>query len=223
MYFLTKLNNPMKNNPLLNFKTLRLASASLMFILISILSGCNNNDPKKEDTPELITKATLTFNPTGGGAAIVVTATDPDGEGVQDISVDGPINLAKDKTYTLTISLINGLAAPSDPAYNISNEVEAEGIEHQFFFAWTNDVFSDPSGNGNVDNTADAVNYTGGENSIDLNNRPLGLTTTWTAAASIATGTFRVLLKHQPDLKSDTSDSNTGETDLDITFTINVQ
>jgi len=213
----------MKNNRSMNLKSLRFLSATLAFAFAGFLSGCNDDDPVKEDTPELITKATLTFTPDGGGPAVVVTATDPDGEGVQDITVDSPINLTKGKTYVLTIALINELAKPSEPEYNITAEVEEEGHEHQFFFSWTNDVYSNPAGNGNIDNRSDPVNYTGGLNSRDANNRPLGLTTTWTSAASAATGTFRVLLKHQPDLKSDTSDSNTGETDLDIEFTINVQ
>lgn len=212
----------MKNNQLINVKSLRFLSAALVLTFAAILSGCKDDDPKKESTPELITKATLTFTPTGGGTTVVVTATDPDGEGVQDIAVNGPINLATNKTYTLTIALINELAASTAPEYNITNEVEEEGIQHQFFFAWTNDVYSDPTGNGNIDNRSDPVNYTGGSNSKDVNNRPLGLTTTWTSAVNAASGTFRVLLKHQPDLKSDTSDSNTGETDLDITFTINI-
>ena len=212
----------MKNNQLINVKSLRFLSAALVLTFAAILSGCKDDDPKKESTPELITKATLTFTPTGGGTTVVVTATDPDGEGVQDIAVNGPINLATNKTYTLTIALINELAASTAPEYNITNEVEEEGIQHQFFFAWTNDVYSDPTGNGNIDNRSDPVNYTGGSNSKDVNNRPLGLTTTWTSAVNAASGTFRGLLKHQPDLKSDTSDSNTGETDLDITFTINI-
>lgn len=213
----------MKTSRLMNRNILKLMSAALAIASMSILSGCDDDDPKKEDTPELITKATLTFTPSGGGTPVVVTATDPDGEGVQDITVDQPINLVLGKTYTLTIGLINELAEPSDPEYNITEEVEEEGDEHMFFFSWTNDVFSDPTGNGNVDNRNDAINYVGGTNSKDDNNRPLGLTTTWTSAAGVASGSFRVLLKHQPDLKSDTSDSNTGETDLDITFTINVQ
>jgi hypothetical protein len=212
----------MKNNRFMNLKSLRLVSVAMAFAFTGIFSGCKDDDPKKEDTPELITKATLTFTPAGGGTAVVATATDPDQLGVQNISVDGPINLSKDKTYTMTIALINELALPSEPAYNITGEVEEEGVEHQFFFAWTSNVFSDPAGNGNVDNRTDPLNYAGGTNSKDANNRPLGLTTTWTSSASMATGTFRVLLKHQPDLKSDTSDSNTGETDLDITFTISI-
>jgi hypothetical protein len=199
-------------------------TASLLIIASMVaISSCKPDDPQREDTPELITKATLTFTPTVGGASVVVTATDPDGEGLQSIAVNGPINLAVNKTYVLTLSLINELAQPADPAYNISAEVEKEGDEHMFFFSWTSNVFSNPTGNGNIDNRSDAVNYTGSANSKDVNNRPLGLTTTWTTTANTGTGAYRVLLKHQPDLKSDTSDSNTGETDLDITFTINIQ
>ena len=213
----------MKNNRFLIVKMLKLSGATLALACAGFLSGCKDDDPVKEDTPELITKATLTFTPTDGGTAVVVTASDPDGEGVQDITVDGPISLAKDKNYVLALALINELAQPSEPGYDISAEVEEEGDEHQFFFSWTNDVFSNPTGNGNIDNRNDHINYTGDFNSRDVNNRPLGLTTTWTAAAGTSSGVFRVLLKHQPDLKSDVSDSNTGETDLDLSFTINVQ
>lgn len=184
----------------------------------SMFAACSDDDPKKENTPELITKATLTFTPTGGGTAVIATATDPDGEGVQDLTVDGPIELATGTSYTLAITLINGLADPGDDEYNITAEVEEEGHEHMFFFGWTNNVFSNPAGNGNIDARADAVNY----NDEDDNGLPIGLSTSWTSATSAASGTFTVMLKHQPDLKSETSTSSTGESDLDITFTINV-
>ena len=196
---------------------------SILIALTLFLTGCDDNDPKKEDTPELITKATLTFTPSTG-SPIVVTATDPDGEGVQNIAMDGPINLARNTTYLMTITLINGLAQPGQDGYDISGEVEEEGDEHQFFFSWTNEAFSDPSGNGNIDNAHDPLNYTGGATSKDANNRPLGLTTTWTSSSNAVSGSaFRVMLKHQAQLKSDASDSSIGETDLDVTFTLNVQ
>lgn len=201
------------NNSRIVLSSFLLAAATLFF------AGCSDDDPKKEDTPELITKVSLTFTPNGGGDPVVVTATDPDGEGVQNIEMDDPINLAADKTYVMTIELINGLAQPSDEAYDITAEVSEERDEHMFFFAWTNDVFSNPAGNGNVDNRNDAVNY----NDEDHNGLPLGLSTTWTAVDATASGTFHVMLKHQPELKSATSDSATGESDLDLTFTINVQ
>jgi len=217
----------MKTSSINNQSFTRLLTLTFLLCSLIVFQGCKEDDPEKEDVPELITKATLTFTPNGGGTAVVVTATDPDGEGVQDIKVDGPINLAANKTYVLTLNLINGLAATTAPEYNVTSEVEEEGDEHMFYFGWTNDTFSNPAGNGNIDARADAVNYLGAGNSKDANGRPLGITTTWTTATLTGTtpraGTFRVLLKHQPDLKTDTSDSSTGETDLDLTFTINVQ
>lgn len=213
----------MKKIQFLNSVLIRALCSVCIVVLFVFISSCGGDDPKKEDVPELVTKVTLTFAPPGG-IPVVATATDPDGEGVQNITVDGPINLSSNKTYVLTIQLVNGLAPVNSAAHNITAEVEAEGDEHQIFFAWTNNAFADPAGNGNIDNRSDAVNYTGGTNSKDKNSRPLGLTTTWTTGASTSTGgTFRVLLKHLPGLKSDTSDSNTGETDLDISFTLNVQ
>jgi len=198
-------------------KYFQLTFSIVLMAGVMSLTSCSEDDPMKEDVPELITKATLTFTPVGGGTPITVSATDPDGEGVQDIQVDGAINLAANTTYALTLGLINELAETSSPEYNIADEVEEEGDEHMFFYSWTGDVFSDPAGNGNIDNRADAVNY----EDEDDNGLPLGLTTTWTTAAN-GSGTFRVVLKHQPDLKSATSDANTGETDLDIEFEVNV-
>jgi hypothetical protein len=195
---------------------------SLSFVglvsMASLLSGCDDDDPKKEDTPELITRATLTFTPEGGGSVVVVTATDPDGEGVQDVTVDGPINLASNKTYRLSLALINDFAQPSAPGYDISAEVEEEGDEHMFFFAWTDNLFTDPAGNGNIDNRVDDVNY----QDVDANGLPLGLETGWTTG-NISSGTFRIVLKHQPQTKTSSSAATVGETDLDITFPINIQ
>ncbi|HZY82760.1 MAG TPA: hypothetical protein VFE50_24725 [Cyclobacteriaceae bacterium] len=201
----------------MTFKNSIFLYAAILILLI--LPGCDNNDPQKEDVPEMITKATLTFTPTSG-TPIVATATDPDGEGVQSIKTDGPIVLKKSTSYTLSINLINGLAQPTDDEYDISNEVEEEGDEHMFFFGWTGDAFSQPEGNGNIDVRADPVNYT----SLDEKGLPLGLTTSW-RTADIATqgATFRVLLKHQPNLKTSSSSSNDGETDLDVSFSLKVE
>ncbi len=186
--------------------------------LVSMFSACSDDDPKKENTPELITEVTLTFTPVGGGSVVEAIATDKDGEGVQKLTVDGPIDLEAGATYTLTIELINGLVDPTEDEYDITAEVREEGHEHMFFFGWTNNVFSDPAGNGNIDTRADDVNYT----DEDDNELPIGLSTSWTAAESSASGTFRVMLKHQPKKKTATSTSATGESDIDLTFTVNV-
>lgn len=189
---------------------------SLAFLIsLSLLTSCKNDDPEPENVSELITKVILKFTPTSGGSAITVTATDPDGEGSQDLQIDGPINLTKGITYTLTIELINGLYNPGADGYDISKEVLAEGDEHQFFFSWTNGVFSSPTDSGNIGSVPGIVNY----QDEDINGLPIGLTTSWTTSTNMGTAkTFRVLLKHQPIIKSKTSTYLDGESDLDISF-----
>jgi hypothetical protein len=203
MYFLI---DHMKQLPMV------IALAALLLVF-----GCEVEDPVREDVPELITKVTLTFTPTVGDP-VVVTATDPDGEGVQDVQVDGDIKLETTKSYSLSLTLANGLVKPSDPQYDVTGEIEKEGDEHIFFFSWTNDIFADPSGNGNIDSRTDVVNY----EDEDVNGLPIGLATFWTAGVT-SSGDFRILLKHQPDLKSATSESGVGETDLDLTFSVKVE
>ena len=188
------------------------------FWIAFFVSGCIE-EPVKEDVPELITKVKLIFTSTTGGGIIEATATDPDGEGIQDLKTDGVIVLPKGHSYSLSISLLNELADITSPEYNITDEVQEEGSEHMIFFSWTDGLFASPTGNGNVDNRQDAVNY----EDADSNGFPIGLTTNWTALANPVTGTFRIILKHQPELKSPTSGVDIGETDLDVTFDIEVQ
>ena len=79
----------MKHNLITTKKSLtKLLKLALIMAFAMQFSGCKKDDPKPEDVPELITKATLTFTPNGGGTPVVATATDPDGEGVQDLKVD---------------------------------------------------------------------------------------------------------------------------------------
>jgi hypothetical protein len=100
---------------------------------------------------------------------------------------------------------------------DITEEIMEEDEEHMFFFAWTEGIFSDPMGDGNADNRADAVNY----NDFDANGQPVGLSTDWTTSAGMTNGTFRVVLKHQPGIKSATSTIADGGTDVDLTWNVN--
>jgi hypothetical protein len=191
-------------------------------VSMAYLQSCDDEDPAPENIPEVITRATLRFTPAAGTNAPVVsvTASDPDREGPQKLRVDGSINLQRGVTYTLTMELINELAAPGTKEFDITKEIQEEADEHMFFFGWTNDVFSSPTGNGNIDNRADPVNY----NDRDSRQFPLGLNTTWTTARpdGALSGRFRVMLKHQPGIKSATSGSGDGKTDFDVDFAINV-
>jgi len=193
--------------------TLSLLSLLILIGMSLFFSGCKDDDPEPENIPELITKVILRFTP-AGGAPVVVSATDPDGEGSQNLQIDGPINLTTGTTYTLTVELINGLYDEGEEGYDITEEVREEGDEHQLFFSWTDGVFTSPAGAGNI-NASGLINY----DDEDTNGRPIGLTTNWTTSATTRNQqTFRILLKHQPEIKSNSSTSVDGETDLDITF-----
>jgi hypothetical protein len=205
------------NLKMINTILLRI-SGFMCLLVVTLLCACEPDDPEKEDVPELITRVRLTFTPVEG-APVVAVATDPDGAGVQPLSPEGPISLTPDTGYTLTLSLINDLASSNSPEYDISAEVAEESDEHMFFFSWTDDVFVEPEGNGNIDNRSDAVYYL----DSDEDHLPLGLETTWISTHLAASGDFRVVLKHQPGLKSETSDVTVGETDLDIVFDISVE
>jgi len=125
----------------------------------------------------------------------MASAQDPDGEGVMELMVDGDIDLTEGVTYTMTFDIFNNLESPGE---DIGEEILEEDDEHQIFFEFTDGVFSDPMGDGNIGagNAADPVNYM----DEDDNGNPVGLVTEWTAGDVSTGGTFRVRLQHQPDL-----------------------
>ncbi len=168
------------------------------------------------DEEEVINEIVLTFTPTAGGDAITATWFDEDGEGVGNPTI-GDIALEAETEYEMSITLANTLGAERE---DITVEIEEEGDEHMFFFEFTTDIFTSPSGDGNFDNRDDALNY----NDEDANGLPIGLSTNWTSgAATSSDSNFRIVLKHQPDMKTATSDATVGGTDIDIEFNISIQ
>ena len=186
------------------------------FLTLFIFTACEEDEaaPEEENEVEVFTDVKLVFTPTGGGAAVEAAAQDPDGAGVQELQVLGAINLAANTSYTLTMVIENCLESPCEL---MNEEIEEEDDEHQFFFAFTNDAFTSPAGNGNIDSASDPINY----NDSDGNGNSLGLNTSWTTG-SASTGTFTVQLQHQPDVKTATSGSTDGDTDFALTFNLNI-
>ena len=116
----------------------------LVLVVIIWSVGCSDDDPPPAENPEEeITMVTLTFSPDGGGADLVFVAEDPDGEGPMDLEPKSTIDLEIGTNYTLSIRVEN-------EEENVTEEIEKEATAHQFFFAWTGDLFSDPTGQGNV-------------------------------------------------------------------------
>ena len=185
-------------------------------LTLFIFTACEEDEaaPEEENEVEVFTDVKLVFTPTGGGAAVEAAAQDPDGAGVQELQVLGAINLAANTEYLLSMMIENCL---EDPCEDMNEEIAEEAEEHQFFFAFTNDAFTSPVGNGNMDNASDPINYIG----FDGNGNPVGLNTNWTTG-SASTGTFTVQLQHQPDVKTATSGSTDGDTDFALTFNLNI-
>ena len=190
----------------------------LLFAVLTlfVFTACEEDEaaPEEENEVEVFTDVKLVFTPTAGGAAVEASAQDPDGAGVQELQVLGAINLAANTSYTLTMVIENCLESPCEL---MNEEIEEEDVEHQFFFAFTNDAFTSPAGNGNIDSASDPINY----NDSDSNGHSLGLNTSWTTG-SASTGTFTVQLQHQPDVKTATSGATDGDTDFALTFNLNI-
>jgi hypothetical protein len=206
-----KTINPFKNLQLL----------AILFSVITII-GCSNDDdvaPEEENEVEVFTDVTLIFTNTADNSDVVrASAQDPDGTGIQELQILDAITLAADTEYTLTYEILNALD-PSD-VENIGDEILEEDNEHQFFFSFTENIFADPTGNGNIDATADPINY----NDADENGNPVGLSSVWTTGGTASSeASFTVRLQHQPDVKTDTSGSNDGDTDFELTFALNIQ
>ena len=206
-----KTINPFKNLQLL----------AILFSVITII-GCSNDDdiaPEEENEVEVFTDVTLVFTNTADvNDVVTASAQDPDGTGIQELQILDAITLAADTEYTLTYEILNAL----DPAdiEDIGSEILEEDNEHQFFFSFTENVFANPTGNGNIDAAADPINY----NDADENGNPVGLSSTWTTSSTASSGaSFTVRLQHQPDVKTATSGSNDGDTDFALTFALNIK
>ncbi len=184
-----------------------------LLCIISVLHACQTNDPAPENAEEIITIVTLNFDDLSGSNPLKFEAVDPDGDGPQNLEILDTIKFIRDTEYTLTIDLQNSLNGES-----ISEEVREESDEHMIFFGWTDGLFTIPNGGGNIDSRDSDVQY----NDRDANGLPLGLNTSW-LTGSPASGTYRIVLKHQPGSKSATSTATTGETDLDITWNLSIE
>ncbi|MEL6547641.1 MAG: type 1 periplasmic binding fold superfamily protein [Myxococcota bacterium] len=197
-----------------------------LFLLVPAfaLAACGDDDndvetPEEENEEELITSVTLTLAPMGGGANVVVNASDDDGNGT--IDTIEPLTLTAGTTYVMTIGLLNDLETPAE---DIGAEVADEDDEHQFFFLGMN-VESESTGT--VAGAIATVSY----GDMDDNGDPVGLVDTSVVANVAGTGDLRVILRHLPDLKESglAGDVATnglsglpGDSDIDVTFPLTV-
>jgi len=180
--------------------------------MLVVSFGCNPDDPIDDDhdhdhDEEVITTFTYTLTPEDGFAPIFLYFQDLDGDGGDDpkVEVQGG-NFKANTTYNGVIELLN---EDEDPAHDVSEEVKEEGAEHQFFFSSSVSGFE--------------VSY----DDVDENGNPLGLETTLKTGEA-GSGTFTATLRHEPDktasgVKEGRIENAGGETDIEVTFNIEVE
>lgn len=184
------------------FSKVRIIAA--LAILVLCFTSCEKEDPEVPNEEEVITTLNYTLTPTGGGTAVQFTFTDLDGDGGNDpVITSGTITSGV--TYSGSIELLN---EQESPAEDITEEVEEEDLEHQFFFqsglSGLTIAYADQDSEGN----------------------PLGVASTLTASTA-GSGTFTIILRHEPNKSAsgvsggDITNAG-GETDIEVTFDVTV-
>lgn len=181
-----------------------LLAVSLLVITL-IFTACKKDDPVIPNEEELITTLNYTLTPTGGGTATILSFQDLDGDGGTAPTITGG-TLTANQIYTGILVLLNEAASPVE---SITEEIVAEDEEHQFFFQ------------SNISNLV--IEY----NDRDSDGNPVGLSSTLTTGAA-ASGSITIILRHEPNKSASGVSSGDitnagGETDIEVTFPIDVQ
>ncbi|WP_162054075.1 hypothetical protein [Pontibacter pamirensis] len=176
--------------------------AFMMGSLLFASTSCEDDDPTPPvEEGELITTVTINLVPEGKGQNVSAIFSDPDGPGGVDATIQ-TLNLAPNTVYNATLTFSDDSQTPSE---DITAEIEEEGDEHEVFYE-----------------ALGGLNVTVDKTDMDSNNLPIGLEATITTGAA-STGTLRVTLKHQPDLKTANSGISVGETDVEASFPAVIQ
>ncbi len=178
----------------------------LTFAVLSF-TACEKDDPEIPNEEELITTLKYTLTPADGGTAVEMSFQDLDGDGGEEPAITNGV-LASNTTYNGRLELLNEQTAPAE---SINTEILEEAVDHQFFFSPT------------LPGDSVKIEY----DDQDTNGNPLGLNTTLTTTITGA-GTLTIILRHEPNKTAEgvaTGDiSNAGgESDIEVTFAIEVQ
>lgn len=188
-------------------KKINLLLAIGAFSLLSITS-CKKDEPNDPIIPneeEVITTMNFTLTPNGGGTPVILTFQDLDGDGGNAPIITGG-TLDANTTYNGALALLNEL---ENPAGNITEEVQEEAEEHQFFFQTSMSELN--------------IAY----DDMDANGHPIGLSTI-VRAQGANSGTITIVLRHEPQkdaagvIAGDITNAG-GETDIEVTFNVDIQ
>ena len=188
-------------------KKINLLLALGVFSMLFITS-CEKDEPEDPIIPneeEVITTLNFTLTPDGGGTPVVLSFQDLDGDGGNAPTItEGTLDAST--IYSGSLELLNELESPAE---DITEEVGEEALEHQFFFQTSVSGIS--------------IAY----DDMDEDGNPIGISTILTTNET-GLGTVTVILRHEPN--KDGSGVSTGditnaggETDIEVTFNVEVQ
>ena len=118
-----------------NFFRIKPLILSSIFISLITIVSCSDDpeDPNVENEEEVITTLTYTLTPFKGGSAVVFSYRDLDGDGDGEPTITNG-TLSPATTYTGALTLLNETESPAE---SITEEIEEEDADHQFFFVTT--------------------------------------------------------------------------------------
>ena len=178
------------------FKFALLAST----LIFASCSDDDDNTPDPVNEEEVITTLTVTLD--SGSDTVVMQYQDLDGDGPDSatVTVSGP--LSDNTSYSGSIVLLNETESPAE---NVTEEIEEEDDEHQFFYT---------VGSG-LDVDTEYANFDGDGN-------PLG--TMFVLNTGIpSSGGLTFTLRHEPNKPNTGLENAGGSTDIEVTFDVTVE
>jgi hypothetical protein len=168
-----------------------------------IFASCSDDDDNTPDAvneEEVITTLTVTLE--SGSDTVVMQYQDLDGDGPDAATVTVSGSLNANTAYDGSIVLLN---ETEDPAENITEEVEEEDLDHQFFYTVGSGLDVDAE-------YADA----------DSEGNPLGINFILNTGVA-SSGGLTFTLRHEPNKPNTGLENAGGETDIEVTFDVTVE
>jgi hypothetical protein len=167
-----------------------------------IFASCSDDDdtPEPVNEEEVITTLTVTLD--SGSDTVVMQYQDLDGDGPDAATLTISGSLSANTTYDGSIILLNETESPAE---NITEEIEEEDLDHQFFYT--------------VGSGLDVAAEYG---DADSEGNPLGLSFILNTGVA-SSGGLTFTLRHEPNKPNTGLENAGGETDIEVTFDVTVE
>ena len=167
-----------------------------------IFASCSDDDdtPEPVNEEEVITTLTVTLD--SGSDTVVMQYQDLDGDGPDAATVTVSGSLSANTTYDGSIILLNETESPAE---NVTEEIEEEDLDHQFFYT--------------VGSGLDVAAEYG---DADSEGNTLGLSFILNTGVA-SSGGLTFTLRHEPNKPNTGLENAGGETDIEVTFDVTVE